>query len=325
MKTGPDAHRNKHSATAKDVYTPDSLEPSVLQDAAETLVGITGGKLPDSLTELVEATQPWAQGDHFKPDDPVLLDHVREKKAWEVFDSLHMLGEVTPIAGEYDSILVLGGKQGTNRRRVGFLKRYLDDSTVRLSDKGRITLLGGNRPLADDEIVDFKYALQQKVPGDTWVEHQKESDIASSFTEALGLRAAALDMGDLILSQMHLRVGLVPPSHDIISQYQFRGKYPVDLINSNPVERSLGGDPRHTTESTIAAVSLPEHARVLFVSSNPYIARTLMNARSVLSAKYPDTEIVGCGPAILPNADVQLCFGEFARLVYEIAKRQPTL
>jgi hypothetical protein len=99
----------------------------------------------------------------------------------------------------------------------------------------------------------------------------------------------------------------------------------VEVINAQTVERPMG-DPRHTTEQCakewLQTDPPAEHARVLFVTSNPYIRRTTLVVNNLIEqAGRNDIQLFSCGPAAYKESQPQLFMGEAGRLIYEDLQR----
>lgn len=286
MKTSPEAHQTETSFIAEH-------EPAIKELLKIAGVDTTNWSM------VIARTQLWVRGDHFSPEQDINIPDEDAEHALGLFHSIGMVGEVLPPAGLYDRVLVLGGTHNSNNDRVAFVEKLLSSEVVALPTNAKVVLLGGNRTLGDSET--------------------PTPDIS---TETNSLRLVATQrLGELALTQMHLRVGLVPKTHDFVQRYEFRGEHNlVELINANPVERS-NGQPRHTTRSTVTewlrTDNLDDDAKVLFVSSNPYILRTLNDANSEIAKIGRRLYMFGCGPAASGTLLLRRCYGELARLIYQ--------
>lgn len=261
---------------------------------------------PAPQADIVALTMPWMKGDHFKPDHPIKTDPKNVPRIEQLFRNMGFVDEVLPLGSEYDRVVVLGGVHASNQLRFDFLHRLIEGHGA-LSEKGKVIVLGGNRPLNPDEIAD-----------DTKLKTE---------TDSLRLAAKSI-IGDFALSQLHFRLGLMPQSYDVLSRYVGNiGNIPLDFVNGNPVEREHG-EPRPTTRSTIlewlAYDSIPVGSRVLFITGNPYIPRTAIEIARIM-AEHPlqiSTEV--CGPAAIKRDTlIQRCYGELARILYIESKIRP--
>lgn len=252
-----------------------------------------------TMADIATKLQSFARGDHFSPQLKLELPDSSTAQALKLFSEIGMVDEVQPEPGSYDRIVVLGGIHVSNQHRLEFLRKYLDSGRITLADDGKIIMLGGNRILEDSE----KYVMQ----------------IGETEAASLGYELQK-QLGDQVLRQMHLRVGLLNRGDDVIQRRIFDGaSYRTEIINANPVHRKQG-KARHTTQSTaeewLSSDFLPDNADILFISSNPYIYRTSQDTLSVINKHAINPRLVACGPAALNDMLLQRCYGELARITY---------
>lgn len=278
--------------------------------------------LPDTdLSQLVAATQPWAQGDHFAPTHTAHLDESGREACVDIGQRLGMIDAWRAPAGQYDRVLILGGEQKSNDSRIDFALSQLTRSDVSLSEHGSIVTLGGERAYREREvpyiIEDHRRAIKRR-PLDAWLRDKKSyKDIR---TEDDMLRLALIAR----IGSMALRKEVQRPdgTGKISHRYFSSTAGPLLMVNAVPVVRPLG-DKRHTTESTLAEWlaydTVPVESKLLFISSNPYIERTTRNLRNILARlQRPDLRVEACGPAaLIDNTVVERVLGEVARSIYE--------
>ncbi len=287
MKSSPEAHDINSSAFTQQY----SEEISRLLDIAGILI--------EPGDDLVSATQPLVRGDHFHPETLLHLSAEDQIQALHIFENMGMTQAVYPTGGTYDRVLVLGGVHSSNLDRLKFVYEQIESNKIDLFSEQSIVLLGGTRPIQEGET----------------------SNGESMLTESDSLREAAVaHFGNLILSQVHLRLGLLPKSHNLVSKRVLRSDKEVfNVVNANAVSRPQGA-PRHTTASTtldwLTQDNIEDGARVLFVSGNPYIHRTTQDVLSVIRHSGRSFDVESCGPAATPNLLVRRAYGELGRIIF---------
>jgi len=97
----------------------------------------------ETLEDFVALTQPWAAGDHARPENRVgVITPELSRRLHGFYDLLGMKSAVPLPEGHYDKIFVLGAIHRGNNRRLGFLAGTLDSGGVTVDE---ILLMGGER------------------------------------------------------------------------------------------------------------------------------------------------------------------------------------
>lgn len=288
----------------------------------------------DNLANAVQATQPWAKGDHFKPDNPIILEGERQFQAREIYRTMGLVAAQPLEPGLYDQVIALGGTQRGNNMRLTFLAQTLSQGDVQIKEGGNVVLWGGQRApfeaLEEEPIRENLLALadtNHPARMNAWL-GALDAERTELRNETDLMRLSALQhLGNLSLRKMHIRLGVVD---SLISHYEFHGaNYGVTLLNTAAVQRA-NGEPRHTTEACaeqwLNNSPPPKNAKIGFISSNPYIRRTALVVQRVATAGgRTDIEIVSAGPAAYHDAKDYLFLGEIARNLYEDSKSQADL
>lgn len=277
-----------------------------------------------SLDAAVEHTQPWIKGDHGLQEFEHNIDPARSAQLHELYAGFGQKDEVMLSPGRYDEILLLGGLQPGNRKRMRMLKRVLDDPEVQT---GHVTLLGGQRVVYDKEKPDLEDTLQEvKEQGnlDPWANRILSERGVSGLTETDGIRLAAMEhLGDIALRNTNLRVNELTAGTDaeLVQSYEFDvGNTAITLMHSLAVVRK--GPSRHTTQSCVEDwIRFREpatNAAVGFISANPHLERTVRSARATIAeAGRPDIRIVGAGSGAIATLNHGFYLGEVARNLWE--------
>jgi hypothetical protein len=305
----PEVGQSQHRPTFYESYKPQlGLLFEIFglpQDALETL--------PSTVT----ATQPWALKEHTDWDERTLAPE-QSSAARKLYHDFGLVDEIPLPAGDYDNIFVLGGMQQGNNRRLAFTRQSLQRGDVRTK---HLTLLSGQRPvnpsIEKGLIAENMTRLAHNGTQDPWVE-KILADPAGLKWETNLLRLAAADhLGPMTLKQLHLRLG----NEDPVSRFELDWNgIPTTLVHSLAVYRP-GGEPRPTTVSSLKYVlttTPPEKgARSAFIAGNPHVERMSRDARVLLkNMQREDIELIGAGPAAIPNQDHQIYLGEVARNLY---------
>lgn len=280
--------------------------------------GTLGMEWDGTLGQAVEATQPWVRGgDHYTRTDMLELDDEQEAKVHGLYERMGFVNEIDLPAGEYDHMVVLGGLQFSNHRRLAHLERQLARDDIQL--RGGVSLWGGVREMGD---LEAKVVAEDRINA---AAHDKPGAWWHGNTEAHGLRMSAqTQLGPLAVSRMDLKFALEGesmPDGPVVKNWFLDGENrSLLLLNARAVKRT--GDPRHTTEECAAqwlqTVDLPEGARVGFITSNPYGRRTTTTVQRIVDKHdRSDIVLVGAGAAALPDAPRKVFDGELARNLYE--------
>jgi len=302
---------------------------------------------------LIDRTQPWAKGDHHNPLHEMSEDGLQRGLVEARFRDLDMVDEIVPVGGVYDQIIILGGMMSTNDRRTKFLKDQLDRpfDPVQLAPGGQIFYWAGPRRSQEGELADIerlrmsvrmRHKAADALTGgqvmtrkDPWfVQLDGRQSAEAVVDEAAQARLSLLmHLGDAAMTSQrsYLRstmVGGQPLWLPSVSHRGFGGTNEIGsrdqiIVTSGvPVPRDgLNGEARHTTLSCAEEwqqryAPTFEGARVLFVSSNPYVRRTAAEVQQVLTAAGSTIELVSCGPAAPDDTPVQRYLGELARTIY---------
>jgi hypothetical protein len=289
---------------------------------------------------IVEQTQPWAHGDHGRLAHRIDLDATQKQELSTVFDHFGMLGERLPEQQVYQQAVILGGLALSNIERTAFLYDHLRDGSVQLEAGAPIVFWGGPRLPLDREHADLRMMLDQAnyAKDQPWLirQHNQQRDPALVDEAAQGALVLQRTFGDLHLKEVDIRhgyeqaPGVVDPSMPpgAMSHYVFESAALPDndliVLNGLAVSRqSLSGANRHTTRSC-AEDAFSAHSRhaaqtgdaVAFVTSNPYIPRTVSDVQMIQADLGSQAHIYGCGPGPAAHADERLMLGELARRLY---------
>lgn len=282
-------------------------------------------KAGTSLGAAVNLTQPWIKGDHSRPGysfDIKLHEHDRLQELYAGFGQRQ---ELMLPSGRYDEIILLGGMQAGNCRRLELLNRALTEHGV---EPKRVSLLGGQRLLQPEkEKSEIESGLQQIVErsdSETWAAKMQSRHVAE-LSETDGIRIAATQaLGSLTLRRIDLRFDRppTPEGPDHLKGYELEwNNIPVSLMHTLAVDRPQG-ERRHTTEACVEdwlqRRQPRQHARIGFIAANPHIERMgRATARMLREAGRPDLELVVGGSVAADNLSHNYYLGEIARLLYE--------
>lgn len=302
----------------------------------EELFGIVDLPWEDELGYIKDMTQPWAKGDHARPENAITLSGQQKQHTREIYSRMNLVDKVELPAGTYDGLILLGGLQSANMRCLDFLQDALHKDGVELSDGAKIALWGGVREIfAEKETTFLEDSLGRlsvnRPLRDKWLQGMVENP--NIETETDGLRLGAYDkLGRMALHQIHLNMS---PAHEeqksnepVVAHwdYDFNG-HELVALNTGAVERPLGAA-RHTTEACaqqwahLYGGSLPPNARIGFIVSQPYGLRTTRVVQQVLDEYgLQGVQLVGAGPAAPPTLGDHVFRGEIARNIYEDFKK----
>lgn len=275
----------------------------------------------NSLEAAIAATQAWVPGDHTKPAVPIHIPEGSEKVLQELYTDLGLTDERTLPSGRYDQLLVLGGFQLGNIRRMKFTKKVMESGVL----TNHIVLLGGERQI--DPVREIPYINQnmvhiirgQTASPDPWIRDLASGEARLRWeTGALRLAATA-SLGELAL--IAYKQNIDNPQEQPERQDFAQGNRLVTLLHTKAVARPQG-ETRHTTEACIAhwlcTVDPPAGSTVGFVTANPYMERTArVVARQIHRHGRADIKLVVGGPAPSPTV-VSLGYNrEIAYNLYE--------
>lgn len=274
----------------------------------------------ENLDKVVEVTQPWVKGDHFKPEHKLALTPEQSQQARELYRQMGMVDAWPLPSGEYDQIVVLGGTQRANNVRIKFLEAALQSGDVSLAEQGSVVLWGGQRAMFDGletpYVANSFKDIQAAGITNPWLENY-----SGPLSETELLRLSALQhLGNFSVQKAHLRFGNAEVP---ISRYELAGEHGTHIVLLNtPAVVRPNGEPRHTTEACteqwLEEVQPPIGAKIGFISGNPYLERTARVVQDVLTAHdRADIDLVPAGPAAYSDPDKDYLFlGEIARNIY---------
>ncbi len=304
------------------------------------------GDWKDTLPEMSNyMQQQWVPGDHWNPKNQEPFSDTQVVQTRELFARMGMVGEQVPPSGEYDQIVILGAMMRANNARTEFVANLMHEGRVTIAQGGKIVFWGGPRQREkkeDEPTARLLGTLGQPTHHafqNPWLQKQlrllSESNAERVLeTEADEGRAVMLHhLGDMTLNRAYIPLATdisqlpEPGKYRDISRYDFTQSSgtKVEVINAQTVDRPMG-DPRHTTEQCakewLETDPPAEHARVLFVSSNPYIRRTTLVVNKLIDQSgRNDIQLFSCGPAAYETTQPQLFMGEAGRLIYEDLQR----
>jgi hypothetical protein len=272
---------------------------------------------------MLNATQLWAKGDHYAPENTLELLPEQERAIFELAVKAIMIDEIALPSVPIDRLVLLGGEQNSNQQRADWLANQLLNSSEALQAGGKIVTLGGNRTLKGREVMPLGYGFDRADKSDPWLQRQLMKKINDVLTEDTGVRVALLaSLGILSLSQMYIRLGTAD-NRELVGYRSFRSKYgEIIAINAPAIRRPLG-PPRHTTESSLLEwlaidTDIRGDETVVLISSNPYILRTSRNFQKVIRSMYPLINLYTCGPAAVRDELLpRRILGEITRNIYE--------
>jgi|GEM_PF-4370148 len=298
----------RHQAGLAEVF--DTLE---VPEAAKT-----------DLDVAVEHTQPWIKGDHGRQGHIFNVATEASDRLYDLYAQFGQRDEVQLPAGQYDEVLMLGGLQAGNRRRLNLLRRAMEDPDVQID---RIALLGGQRYLFPEKEKDDLWDAVEGIGnrGGTWVEHAQRQP-ADKLWETDGIRLAAIEqLGPMVLKRMDLRLyDISEAPEDPLAGYEFDlNGTPVSLTHTLAVARP-NGDKRHTTEACMVDWLERRHpgpeqaATIGFIAANPHIERMGRSSQAMLHANgRDDLQLVVAGSAAPASLGHGFFLGEIARNLYE--------
>jgi len=295
-----------------------------------------------TLDVVVEQTQPWVQGDHFRPKNPRPINPAHSERLYELYAEIGMRDEQRLAPGHYDEIIVPGAVQASNLSRTGLLARMLRgaDGQQPLVTTQNIRLLGGQRYLFPEiEKADVEQTFDQIARSglqDPWFERIRQTNDISKMWETDALRLAAIaTLGPIALRRVLLRVNesveynleLDPESEgnldaEALLGYEFSySDMNISLMHTLAVPRPNGA-PRHTTEACVKdwleRYEPAEGARIGFIGGNPHLERMARaTVRILIKEGRDDLVLVAAGPAASSQRTHPHYLGEIARSLFE--------
>lgn len=277
----------------------------------------------ESLESLVDATQPWVQGDHTRPENRAQVTEAEGERLHKLYRLLGLKDRRPLEPGHYDYLLVLGGiYRGTNRR-LAFLRESLEKGNVTTD---QIVFLGGEREVYPEVENALIAEHIEQLRGSSQKDPFVRGIIGDRFAKATGIRhetdlfrlAAAVQLGALALTSETGR------QLQLIYSQAKNGKHidtPITLLHTQAEPRP-NGKPRHTTEACIRdfihTLGPKRMARIGFIATNPHVERTTRSAqRNIDFLGRADLHLLPAGPGALDIYTHELFRGEVARLLYE--------
>lgn len=281
------------------------------------LFEITGvpAEAADSLETAVAATQPWARGDHIKPEQRFQIDLQDEAELRRLFDELGLVREHDLLSRHYDEILMLGGTYWGSKHRLQFLGKVLEEGGVTTD---RMTLLGGEREIFDEELPVVLEDLEQ-LDMDQFLDMEDGAGGTDIYWETDMLRLAAVkELGGISMKQEYIEIG-DGPGRPHVQEFSWSG-IPFSLMHTKAVERN--GKSRHTTEACVVdwlQTTEPKRGMVVgIIAANPHTTRIGRAAYAMLERHgRGDIVLLPAGPAVLPTVQHHTYLGEIARHLYE--------
>lgn len=264
------------------------------------------------LESIVEATQPWARGDHARPALPVEINSSQTEHLHRLHTAFGMKQAIELPPNDYDFLVILGGMHTGNHRRIAYAKEVLNKPGINVD---RLVMLGGERgvyPESEDKLISENIELIKQSPQtDPLLKKVIEGKTQITNESDMLRLAASIQLGGLVMK--------ASSSHRVL-EFEWGG-LPVTLTHTKSVPRPLG-DPRHTTEGCIAdfvtRIKPRQAARVGFIATNPHTERTARSAGRIMeSMGRQDIELVPAGPSALDTYSPALYRGEVARNLYE--------
>lgn len=264
------------------------------------------------LDGLVRATQPWARGDHARPDMPIDITDSQSGYLHRLHESFGMKHAIELPKGDYDFLVVLGGMHTGNHRRIEWAKKILNSPGVNVD---RMVMLGGERgvyPESESNLIAKN------------IEEIKKSEQTDPFLKKVVNGTAEIsNESDMLRLASRIQLGkliLRPSNKPDVIEFDWDGM-PITLIHTKSVPRPLGA-PRHTTEGCVSDLITnikPSHSATIgFIATNPHTERTSRSARRTMAGLgRTDIELVPSGPHALDSYSHALYRGEVARNLYE--------